>query len=206
MFAVPSLELTIICGFYSVFLTLGLRRGRGSQRFRPAALSADAFSDDDAGCLSGPGDLSSVSKSNCQNKPKFIGVMRSSQLRGRGFVRIIGWCRAFLFSPISFITRSCTDFCKFFGHRPDISCNQLFHYSLVLLKKAITECYTLPSTCTATAIQYLWSDEIQASFVHVRGSLLVTVSGLKEKGFFLLYFRRHHFPGYLAGTHALNKR
>lgn len=156
---------------------MGLRLGRGSECF---LLSADAFSDGDAGCLSGLGDLSSVSKSNCQNKPKFIGVMRSSQLRGRGFVHIIGWCRAIFFSPISSI-RSSTDFFKFFGlnHRPDISCNQLFHYSLVLLKKAITECYTLPSTCTATAIQYLWSDEIQASSVQVRGSLLVTISGLK---------------------------
>lgn len=171
MFAVPSLELIIICGFYSVFLTLG-----PSAWMRKRVLSSipDAFSDDDAGCLSSPGDLSSVSKSNCQNKPKFTGVMRSSQLKGRGFVHIMGWCRAIFFSPISFVTRSSSDFFKFFGlnHRPDISCNQLFHYSSVLLKKAITECYTLPSTCTATATQYLWSDEIQASSVHVRGSLL----------------------------------
>lgn len=36
----------------------------------------------------GPGDLAAISKSNCQNKPKFAAFMRSSQLRGRGLIHI----------------------------------------------------------------------------------------------------------------------
>lgn len=49
----------------------------------PANHSADErLSDDDMRCLSRPGDWPSISKSNCQNNPKFTWVMGGSQLRG----------------------------------------------------------------------------------------------------------------------------
>lgn len=45
---------------------------RENKRLFPEAFSADEwFSADDTQCLSSPGDRPSISKSNCQNNPKF---------------------------------------------------------------------------------------------------------------------------------------
>lgn len=134
------------------------------------------FSDDDTGCLSGPGDLRGISKSNCQNKPKFTGFMWGSQLRRRGFIHIPGWHSAIFYSP----NVSSLEFPKISSgsnYWLDLSWNQLFQYA-ELFMKALTEHCSLPSDCTETTIWQLLSDEIWASSVHVRRSLFIKLSSL----------------------------
>lgn len=75
------LILVVVGGFYNILLTPGPAEPvneEASARL-PQLYAADAAREGDPGCLSSPGDPPGVSKSNCQNKPKFPRIQERQQ-------------------------------------------------------------------------------------------------------------------------------
>lgn len=157
MFAISSLELIIICGFTASSWPLGLLNPSASTRKWVLASRSSicrCFSDDDTGCLCGPGDLPSISKSNCQNKPKFTGVMRGSQLRGRGFIHITGWYSSIFYSPSLLSPEVPKVLQVLWTNRltwPQLK-SAIWIKTTFFFMKVLTEHYSLPYNCTETTI------------------------------------------------------
>lgn len=151
MFAIAFLDLIVIHGFYNIFLTLGPAKPideEASTRF-PQLYLQMLFRRWHR-LFVRPRWPAGISKSNCQNKPKFTGFMWGSQLRRRGFIHIPGWHSAIFYSP----NVSSLEFPKISSSSNywlDLSWNQLFQYA-ELFMKALTEHCSLPSDCTETTI------------------------------------------------------